>query len=428
MIIRLLWVFLAFFMTISFGCVAKSDFEQFFSSKTLRIDYMLAGNSGVTKAYVVRLKEEPIWGGSTQNMIDTLGLGMFKIEMIEKKSGTLIFSKGFCTLFEEWQTTEESKTMNRSFQQSNCLPFPKVRVDVMVSKRSKLNQWIEILKVEIDPESVDINKDKVAQLEVRDIIKSGNPNNCVDLVFLAEGYTADEMEQFYADAALFTNKLFEVEPFKINQSKFNVKAIGTISNESGTDDPNKKIWKNTCFNSSFNTFHTDRYLETFDVFNIYNAASLVAYDQIVVLVNTSKYGGGGVYNHFSVVAAKNSSSKTVFVHEFGHAFGGLGDEYYTSEVAYSDYIDLKTEPWEPNLTTLVNFELKWKDMVDKSTPVPTPDQQKYESVVGAFEGGGYTAKGVYRPKLDCRMKSNASPAFCPVCSRAIQRVIKQLTH
>jgi hypothetical protein len=232
------------------------------------------------------------------------------------------------------------------------------------------------------------------------------------------------MEKFREDAKRVTQYLFDEEPFKSEKEKFNVSAVLTPSPESGTDIPGEHIYKNTRFNSTFYTFDVSRYLTTSDMKNILDAAALVPYDQIYVLVNTERYGGGGFYNFVSVCTADNSLTKEVFVHEFGHGFAGLGDEYYTSDVAYEDFYNLKIEPWEPNITTLVNFGSKWKSMVKESVEIPTPRTAKYENTVGVYEGGGYMSKGIYSPFIDCQMKSNTAKGFCPVCAESIKKVIQ----
>ena len=229
------------------------------------------------------------------------------------------------------------------------------------------------------------------------------------------------MTKFLKDAKSLTDSLFKAAPFSEMKAYFNVYALKTPSQESGTDVPGENIFRNTLYNSTFYTFDISRYLTTSDMKTIHDKAAVVPYDQIIVLVNSNRYGGGGFYNYLNVCAAGNKLSTRVFIHEFGHSFAGLGDEYYTSEVAFEDYYNLKVEPWEPNLTTLVDFDSKWKSMVDSATPIPTPRYSDYSSKTGAFEGGGYVAKGIYSPMEDCRMKSNETPHFCPVCRKGNKR-------
>ncbi len=260
------------------------------------------------------------------------------------------------------------------------------------------------------------------------VLDNGNPEKKVDIVILAEGYTDLEKQKFYDDSKRVSGYLFDEEPFKSEKDKFNITAVFTPSQESGTDVPGEKIYRNTHFNSSFYTFDLPRYLTITDMKDIYDAAAVVPYDQIYVLVNSERYGGGGFYNLITVCTSDNKLSKEVFVHEFGHGFAGLGDEYYTSTVAYEDFYNLDIEPWEPNLTTLKNFDLKWKNMVPDSIPIPTPRIAKYNKTVGVFEGGGYMTKGIYSPYMDCRMKSNEAKDFCPVCKESIEKIIQYYTE
>ncbi len=231
------------------------------------------------------------------------------------------------------------------------------------------------------------------------------------------------MNKFIKDIRVLTDSLFKTEPFSKMKHYFNIYALKTPSVESGTDVPGERIFRNTVFNSTFYTFDISRYLTTSDMKTVHDKAAAVPYDQIILLVNSDRYGGGGFYNYLDVCTSGNKLSPRVFIHEFGHEFAGLGDEYYTSEVAYENYYNLKIEPWEPNLTTLIDFDSKWKSMVDSTTPIPTPRYSGYSSKVGAFEGGGYEAKGIYSPMEDCIMKSNSTTHFCPVCIKAIKDVI-----
>ena len=223
------------------------------------------------------------------------------------------------------------------------------------------------------------------------------------------------------------DSLFSVEPFASQKSQFNLYALETSSEESGTDIPGRNIYVNTLYNTTFYTFDVARYLTTTDMKSVYDHAASVPFDYLIVLVNSNEYGGGGFYNYISVCTADNYLSASVFIHEFGHEFAGLGDEYYESEVAYQDYYNLKLEPWEPNLTTLVDFKTKWNDLIDPAIQIPTPRTKTNTDKVGVFEGGGYVSKGIYSPMQDCRMKSNKPNSFCPVCQRAIVKTIELCT-
>ena len=275
-------------------------------------------------------------------------------------------------------------------------------------------------------------KNKFIRCESANIFKNsvihggGDVCNKVDVAFLAEGYTAAQMDKFRNDVKRVWQYMSGVEPFKTYSDMFNIYAVESPSAECGTDIPNKGLYRNTVLNTTYSTFDIDRYLTTFDTKAIHDVAACVPYDHVIILVNTDEYGGGGFYNFYSAGTIDNNLSLRVIVHEFGHGFAGLGDEYFYADEANENMYSLAREPWEPNLTTMVDFDSKWKSMLNQATPVPTPRTKKYESVVGVFEGGGYMAKGMYSPAQDCIMRSNNPSEFCPVCLKAIEWAI--LSH
>lgn len=406
---------------------AQIDFNQYFKNKSLRFDFLLGGNNKEVKVFPEQIKQEPYWAGSKTHLIDPFGYGTYRFRVFDLKSNQLVFSKGFCTLFQEWQTTPDAKQTDKTFYQAAIFPFPKNKVRLEIDARQWEGSFKTIYQTVINPDNYFILNETVKPFKTVDILDNGKPEKKVDLVILAEGYTISEMDKFVEDAKRVTRYLFDEEPFATEKKNFNVKAVLTPSDESGTDVPGENIYKNTCFNSSFYTFDEARYLTSSDMKDIYDAAAVVPYDQIYVLVNTERYGGGGFYNFVTLCSADNQLSKQVFVHEFGHGFAGLGDEYYTSSVAYENFYNLKVEPWEPNLTTLVDFDRKWKNLVPKSVPVPTPRIPEYNHIVGVYEGGGYLSTGIYSPYIDCRMKSNSAPEFCPVCQETIKKMIQFYT-
>jgi len=392
---------------------------QVFKDSTLRIDYLLGGTHNQTEVFIQGMKKEPPHAFSGNNLIDQNDYGTFRYRMYDNRNDKLLFSRGFCPLFQEWQTTAESRKLKRSFYQAAILPFPAVPVKFTIEKKAKEGSYQQLIALDIDPHDYFIVNEKLNSWECREIVHSGTPSDKVDVVFLPEGYTAEEMGKFVDDANRMTDVLFAVEPFASHKSDFNISAVKVPSVQSGTDVPGERIYRNTAFNATFYTFDVSRYLTTTDMKSIHDAASAVPYDHIIILVNSDRYGGGGFYNFLTVTTVDNELTPQVLVHEFGHAFAGLADEYYASEVAYEEFYNLKLEPWEPNITTLVNFDLKWKDMLDGKTPVPTPREEKYKNMTGVFEGGGYVAHGIYSPMMDCRMKSNVAAGFCPVCQKAI---------
>jgi hypothetical protein len=326
-------------------------------------------------------------------------------------------------LFQEWQTTDEARKVKKSFYQVAILPFPASQVLFTIDRKTKDGHYQQLISLDINPHDYFIVNEHTPSVDFEEVIKNGNPANKVDLVFLPEGYKQQEMGKFMDDVARMADILFAAEPFASHKSDFNVYAVKVPSVQSGTDIPGERIYRNTVFNSTFYTFDVSRYLTTTDMKSIHDAASVVPFDQVIVLVNSDRYGGGGFYNFLTVSTVDNNLTPQVLVHEFGHAFGGLADEYYTSDVAYEEFYDLRVEPWEPNITTMVDFDSKWKDMLDRKTLVPTPREEKFKNALGVFEGGGYAAHGIYSPMMDCRMKSNVAEGFCPVCQKAIVKAI-----
>lgn len=398
--------------------------EQWFTDGALRVDYFLGGNSKTQRVYIDEMKKEKYWGGPVKNLTDKFSYGNYRVRVVDAESGKLLYSKGFASLFQEWQTTAEAKKMDKSFSHTARFPFPVKPVLFKVDKREYKNgKFRNFYSHKIDPSNYFINREAPSKAEVVEIVKNGDPEKCVDIVFLAEGYTANEMDKFVNDAKKFTSYILETEPFKKYRKNFNTYAVKSVSQESGTDRPGNGVYKNTALNTTYYTFDIPRYLTTFDIKTVRDYASNAPYDAIYIIINTDQYGGGGFLNFYSACTSDHRLSPIVVTHEFGHGFAGLADEYYTSAVAYQDYYNLKVEPWEPNITTMVDFKSKWKNMIKKEVPVPTPREEKYAGVTGAFEGGGYVAKGVYSPAADCRMKGNSAPGFCEVCRKAIEKMI-----
>lgn len=421
--------FLVLFMLLAVcSATAQVKYPDYFTEKALRYDFLLGGDDKRVEVFPQQMKELPLFAGNHNTLTEDLNYGNYRIRLFDAESNKLIFSKGFSPLFMEWQTTAEAKTQNRCFYQSAIMPFPKKLARIEIEQRQWNGDFVSVHSEEINPANYFIIKESETKFKSRELVHSGEPSQCVDLVFLAEGYTEAEMEKFIADAQRMTDYLFASEPFVKYRNKFNVCAVMSPSEESGMDVPGESIYKNTRFNSTFYTFDTPRYLTTSDMKSVYDALDGVPFDHVFLLVNSERYGGGGFYNFVGVGTVDNSLSEKVFVHEFGHSFAGLADEYYNSSVAYDDFYNLKIEPWEPNITTMVDFDSKWKKMIDANTPVPTPRTKENDLKIGLFEGGGYLAKGIYSPMMNCRMKSNDVDYYCPACQAGIVRVIELHTR
>lgn len=420
---------LLLFLLAFLPCMAFAQFDEWFTEASLRVDYTLTGNNKTTAYALKELIREPFWSGSQTNLIDNLEFGNFIVRVYEPGTDHLLFSKGYQNLYGEWLTTDEAAKVTKTFDESVVVPFPKKPVEVALYRKDWDGNLIEGMRLTVKPDDYFIRTASYLHLPVYNAW-IGNPDiaHAVDIVILPEGYTQEEMGKFVKDCDFFVKSLFNYAPYDRYKERFNVRGVMAPSQESGCTEPGAHVYKNTVMRFSYWTFDSERYCMTTDNRDLRDLAGQVPYDQIYVLVNSKKYGGGGIYNFYCSSAAGNAFSGDIIIHEFGHGFAGLADEYYQDETGYGDFYNNDIEPWEPNITTLVDFDIKWKDMMDKKTPIPTPREKKYERTIGVFEGGGYEAEGVYSPHMDCLMKTFKGHVFCPVCQRAIERMILYYTE
>ena len=398
------------------------SFDNYFEDNTLRIDYQFAGDAHHQEIAVDQLNIVPKWFGKRQRLAELPVEGNGQITVRDHKSHEVIYRNSFSTLFQEWLSYPEAETTRKSFENVFLVPMPKDTVDITVDLRNNRREIVASLTHQVAPTDILIRHvgfEDVTPYET--LQQAADPTRCIHIAYLAEGYTEEEMPLFIEDARVAIEALFAHEPFKSMRQRFNIVAVKAPSKESGTSEPGKGIWKNTALHSHFDTFYMQRYLTTLHLKDMHDWLAGTPYEHIIVLVNTDRYGGGGILNLYNLTSTHHAKYKPVVVHEFGHSFCGLGDEY-----AY-EYEDIPmyphdVEPWEPNLTTLVDFNGKWWDMIKKNTPVPTPvGAANYK--VGVYEGAGYSMKGVYRALPDCRMRTNEYPEFCAVCQRALTRLI-----
>ncbi len=388
-------------------------FDDYFEDRTLRLDYVFAGNNREQHIFFEQAYVTPRWAGRRSRLADMPLRGNGQVKVNDPATGQLLYVHTFSTLFQEWQVTEEATKVQKAFETSYNVPFPKQPVDITVTLTNVHGQVVGQLTHTINP----------ADILIRPIGDNGIPHRyiwspdsvpdltrCIDLAIVAEGYTEAETDKFYDDCQRAVDALFAHEPFTTLKSRFNVVAVAPTSLDGGASVPRQHQWSRTPVGTHYDTFYSDRYLMTQDIHRLYDVLSCVPFEHIIVLVNSSIYGGGGIYNQVLVSTSDHPTFRQVLVHEFGHSYAGLGDEYFYDD-AYETSYPADTEPWEPNLTTKVDFEHKWADML----PDPT-------GRVGLFEGGGYQSKGVWRPSKDCRMKTNEAELFCPVCDRAIRRI------
>jgi len=453
----------------------QPSFDAWFTGKTMRVDYCHSAGPKIDgEAFSLdRVVSDGAWAGSRTKLIDELLLGEYFFEVTDGESGSLVYSRGFSSIAGEWITTPEVKETHRTFHESLRFPWPKKNVKVTLQRRTPDKQsFTDVWSFDIDPASRFVNPADIDQtVNVWPVVENGSPATKVDLLFLAEGYTKDQIDKFHADAKRLADILFSMEPFKSRKKDFNVWAVDNTSSLSGVSRPRAGQFRRNNTTTEYNSFDSERYVLSFDNAALRDIASAAPYDFLEILVNEKQYGGGGIYNFQATAAVDSGYAGYLITHEFAHHFAALADEYFTSQVAYETGGTEHPEPWEPNITALLDpANLKWKDMVEKGTPLPTPwdedgwlayqadyqvrraelraknveesvmddffdkekvhateflGKQRYAGKVGAFEGGGYEPKGIYRPEADCIMFTRDDVGFCRVCSRAIERVIDQ---
>lgn len=384
-------------------------FEDCFEDRTLRLDYTFAGDVTLHQIYVDELVSMPHWYGRRQRLAELPLKGNGQITMCSKADGEVIYRHSFSTLFQEWLATEEAKHTQKSFENVFLVPFPKDTVIIKVELFDYHDEVINSLTHTVVPQDILIRKaGERLVTPYKTLQQAADTSRCIHVAYVAEGYRQEEMDTFLEDCRIAMEALFAHEPFKEKQDCFNMIAVMSPSEESGTSWPAKGIWKNTVLGSHFDTFYSDRYLTTLHLKKLHDVLAGTPYEHIIILVNTDHYGGGGIYNSYNLTYAHGDRFRPVVVHEFGHSFGGLGDEYPYGNDDPMYFPD--TEPWEPNLTTKCNFSSKWENLVK-------------EGKAGLVEGGGYLEKGVWRGFENCRMRTNEEPEFCLVCKQALIRLI-----
>ncbi len=447
------------------------SFDTYFTGQTLRFDYYHSGTAAEEHISLDQVRLEGSWPGSRGHLLDGTNLGQYFLEVVDTASGQVIYSRGFSSIYREWEATGEAKKgLWRSFHESRRFPEPRKPVRLILSKRGPDGAFHPIYTGVVDPAGRFVSRAPVtARGKVWTLFKNGPPAVEVELLILGDGYTKKERRKFHKDVKRLAGVLFQMEPYQSRKGDFNVRAIDLPAPESGISNPRAGVWRDSPLGLSFNALDSDRYVLTYANRTVREAAAQAPYDALIILFNDRKYGGGGIFNLYATASAHSSQAPYLIVHEFGHSFAGLADEYYTSAVAYEDFNPPGVEPWEPNITALLDPKNpKWWHLLDVDTPVPTPwNQAAYDEVaypwqekrnqlradkvpeevmeehfqerkriirpileaepyfgkVGAFEGAGYQAKGLYRPQIDCIMFSRNRDGFCRVCAEAIERII-----
>lgn len=404
-------------------------FADHFADKTLRVDYIFNGNASGQAICLDGLSALPTWAGRKHHLAELPLQGNGQIIMRNAASGKTIYTTSFSSLFQEWLETDEAQNVTKGFENTFLLPYPLQPVEIEITLLDPRRNVRASMKHIVHPNDVLIEQKGNSHITPHKyLLHNDSPEKCIDVAILAEGYTLQEMQTFYEDADIACKSIFDHEPFKSMKKRFNVVAVASPSTDSGVSVPRLNEWKHTAFGSHFSTFYSDRYLTTSRVKAIHDALAGIPYEHIIILANTEEYGGGGIYNSYTLTTAHHPMFRPVVVHEFGHSFGGLADEYFYDNDVMTDTYPLDIEPWEQNISTQVDFAAKWKDMLSENTPVPTSAEVSENYPTGVYEGGGYSAKGIFRPAENCRMRTNEYPAFCPVCQRALRRIIEFYTE
>ncbi|MDT3387245.1 MAG: IgA Peptidase M64 [Bacteroidota bacterium] len=405
-------VFLFYLLLLSCTAATAQQFDGYFTDQTLRVDYLFSGDHNTQNIAVDELLVEPRWYGKRHRLAEVPVEGNGQITVRDHHSGRVIYRNSFSTLFQEWQQEPEALNKVKSFENVFLVPMPKDTADITLDLRNNRREISSSMTHQIVPSDIlirPIGYKDVTPFET--LQKASDSTNCIHLAYLAEGYQASEMNTFITDARTAMEALFAHEPYKSMRQYFNIIAVKSPSKESGASEPGKGIWRNTALNSHWDTNYSERYLTTSHLKDMHNWLAGTPYEHILVLVNSERYGGGGVLNSYVLSSTHNKWSKPVVVHEFGHSFAALADEYaYEGDAV--DMYPLDVEPWERNITTKVDFTGKWENLIGK------------DKRAGLYEGAGYKLKGVYRGYPDCRMRTNEIPEFCPACQQATRKLIE----
>ena len=392
-----------------------TNFDDNFSDSTLRVDYVLGADHLKVGVFQHQQSKHAGWAGRRHNLDSLPYLGNGTLRISDPETGSTLYTTSFSTLFQEWLNTPEAAEAVQSFEHSVLAPLPRREADLELTLLDNRHDTIAHTVTRYRPDDILVAQLPTPQATIRKLHQSDTAGEAIDVAILGEGYTAAEAEDFFDRAQQAADEILSYEPFCRYAGRFNFVAVFIPSAQSGVSVPLRGEWLDTPFLSHFSTFYSDRYLTTPRVWRLYDAASAVPFEHLIVLANTDVYGGGGIYNSYTLTTTGHANFRPVVVHEFGHSFGGLADEYFY-EGELDDTYPVDVEPWEPNLTTKVDFASKWEHMLGT------------DPLIGVFEGGGYAAEGVYRPADECRMRNNTYPTFCPVCRAALERLIRFYTE
>lgn len=405
------------------------NFEKVFADSTLRIDYIFAGSESPVIA-LHDIMRVPGWAGRRGNLDTVPFEGNGDLTLKDARTGEVLYCTSFSSLYQEWlNTPAATPEVCPSFEFTLLVPEPRAEVCAEVVLRGKGGCEIARFSHKIATGSDCTVRNLASHVPVpfEYVHRGGSPKECIDVALVAEGYTPAEMSLFMEDARVTAQEILSYAPFAQHSDKFNFVAVMAPSADSGVSIPQDGVWCETAVNASFMTFGIPRYLTAKSLFRLHNLLVNIPYEHIIVLANTDEYGGGGIFNSYALTTAHHKNFKPVVVHEFGHSFAGLADEYASD---FDETYLLDVEPWEPNITTLVDFASKWEGVMSAGVERPSmpTDERREGYVIGLYEGAGYRNKGIYRPTVTCRMRDNVAHRFCPVCEKALERVILHQTQ
>ncbi len=406
------WLLALFFTTLPLFCYAQES--EYLTNNRLRIDLILSGTPDSLSIKTESYTQESEFSQPNWSYVDQFNYGQFLYELTDLNSNNLLYSNGFSSLFSEWQINFQG--LNKDFTIGKTIQMPMPKNDALLTIYSRDKGFKEVAYTDTI-KSKNIRTTNVPyNINYSKAHYSGNPKEKLDILVLGDGYKKEDLHKFKRAVTQFKRALFNMEPFKSRKNDINIWSYTPITSENDSISNQRK----TPLGCGYNTLESDRYLYTYNNIAVADYSSQCPYDQIVVLANSSIYGGGGIYNDFAVAAANAKKCVEVMIHEFGHSFVGLADEYaYDAPTDSTSFYSANFEPWEPNITNLVNFESKWKSLMVPNTPTPTPDSLSNKYPIGLYEGAGYQAKGVYRPCKECLMRVLKPFEFCPICKNAI---------
>lgn len=463
-------------------------FDDYFFDQTLRIDYSHHGNCKVHQIKLRKFTVYKNWWRSNLKLLDQNPLGCFLVELSTVDSGQLIYSRSFNSYFEEFQSTVEARVENlEEFQESVYLPLPKIPVIVTFKFRSNKVEFTTLFSKELNISSENLVS-FVPDAEVQ-IVKQylgGGSEDSIDFAVLAEGYTQDEFVKFELALKLLSDAILNAEPYKSKTHHLNIYGIFKASKDSGVTQKHLNLKHETTLKAEYGTLGMERYVLTRENDRVQELASIVPFDQIVILLNSDRYGGGGIYGQYCTLSANPNYLPYLLLHELGHSLGGLADEYYGKSVSYiTEEFDSNFEPWSPNISRLVDLaNLKWLELVTVDELPTSWPKKEYESLmeeyelkrqpllknldncstkdvgsasrkradqalrqlevehktklselfsnsgllneIGAFEGAAYHSNSWFRPALNCIMFSrefDPGRPYCKVCEQAISSAL-----